>query len=42
MDAMLDNPSISMDDDGWKQTIPFVATYSGDTTATIVEIGTAA
>ena len=39
--VMVDNSSISTDDDGWKQTIPFICTYSGATTSTIVEIKTA-
>ena len=39
--VMVDNSAISTDDDGWKQTIPFICTYSGATTSTIVEIKTA-
>ena len=37
----IDTAGISMDDDGWKQTIPFRCTYSGATTSTIVSIKTA-
>jgi hypothetical protein len=37
----VDSAGISMDDDGWKQTIPFRCTYSGATSATIVSIKTA-
>ena len=40
--CMIDTSAISYDDDGWKQTIPFRCVYSGATTSTIVEIGTAA
>ena len=39
--CVVDASSISMDDDGWKQTIPFRCTYSGATSATIVSIKTA-
>ena len=39
--CMIDASSISFDDDGWKQTIPFICTYSGATTSTIVSIKTA-
>ena len=39
--VMVDNSAISTDDDGWKQTIPFICTYSGASTSTIVEIKTA-
>ena len=39
--CMIDASSISFDDDGWKQTIPFICTYGGATTSTIVEIKTA-
>ena len=37
----VDSSGISLDDDGWKQTIPFRCTYSGATTSTIVSIKTA-
>ena len=37
----VDTSGISMDDDGWKQTIPFRCTYSGATSSTIVSIKTA-
>ena len=37
----IDTAGISLDDDGWKQTIPFRCTYSGATTSTIVSIKTA-
>ena len=37
----VDAAGISLDDDGWKQTIPFRCTYSGATTSTIVSIKTA-
>ena len=37
----VDSSAISFDDDGWKQTIPFICTYSGASTSTIVEIKTA-
>ena len=37
----IDSAGISMDDDGWKQTIPFRCTYSGATSSTIVAIKTA-
>ena len=37
----IDAAGISMDDDGWKQTIPFRCTYSGATSSTIVSIKTA-
>ena len=37
----VDAAGISMDDDGWKQTIPFRCTYSGATSSTIVSIKTA-
>ena len=37
----VDSAGISLDDDGWKQTIPFRCTYSGATTSTIVSIKTA-
>ena len=39
--VMIDTAGISLDDDGWKQTIPFRCTYSGATTSTIVSIKTA-
>ena len=39
--CIIDAASISMDDDGWKQTIPFRCTYSGAATSTIVSIKTA-
>ena len=39
--CVVDSSGISMDDDGWKQTIPFICTYSGATTSTIVSIKTA-
>ena len=39
--CIIDTASISFDDDGWKQTIPFMCTYSGATTSTIVSIKTA-
>ena len=39
--CMVDASSISFDDDGFKQTIPFRCTYSGATTSTIVSIKTA-
>ena len=39
--VFIDGAGISMDDDGWKQTIPFRCTYSGATTSTIVSIKTA-
>jgi len=39
--CVVDSSSISMDDDGWKQTIPFICTYSGATSSTIVSIKTA-
>jgi len=39
--CMIDAAAISLDDDGWKQTIPFRCTYSGATTSTIVSIKTA-
>ena len=41
--VFVDAAGISMDDDGWKQTIPFVCTYdSAATSNPIVTIGTAA
>ena len=39
--CIIDNSAISLDDDGWKQTIPFICTYSGATSSTIVSIKTA-
>ena len=39
--VMIDAAGISLDDDGWKQTIPFRCTYAGATTSTIVSIKTA-
>lgn len=39
--CIIDTSSISFDDDGWKQTIPFMCTYSGATSSTIVSIKTA-
>ena len=39
--VMIDAAAISLDDDGWKQTIPFRCVYSGATTSTIVSIKTA-
>ena len=39
--CIIDSAGISMDDDGWKQTIPFRCTYSGATSSTIVSIKTA-
>ena len=39
--CVVDNSAISLDEDGWKQTIPFRCTYSGATTSTIVSIKTA-
>tara|TARA_R110002012_G_C11530150_1_gene600392 strand:- start:40 stop:1047 length:1008 start_codon:yes stop_codon:yes gene_type:complete len=39
--VFIDGAGISMDDDGWKQTIPFRCTYSGATSSTIVSIKTA-
>ena len=39
--CIIDNAGISLDDDGWKQTIPFRCVYSGATTSTIVSIKTA-
>ena len=39
--VMIDAAAISLDDDGWKQTIPFRCTYAGATTSTIVSIKTA-
>ena len=39
--CIIDSAGISMDDDGWKQTIPFTCTYSGATSSTIVSIKTA-
>ena len=40
--AMIDTGSISFDDDGWKQTIPFRCVYAGGTGSTIVSINTQA
>ena len=37
----VDSSGISFDDDGWKQTIPFICTYTGATSNTIVSIKTA-
>ena len=39
--CIIDSAGISLDDDGWKQSIPFRCVYSGATTSTIVEIKTA-
>ena len=39
--CMVDSAGISMDEDGWKQTIPFRCTYAGATSSTIVSIKTA-
>ena len=39
--CIIDNAGINMDEDGWKQTIPFRCVYSGATSNTIVEIKTA-
>ena len=39
--CVVDNSAISLDEDGWKQTIPFRCTYSGATSSTIVSIKTA-
>ena len=40
--CIVDNASISMEDDGFKQTIPFRCVYTGATSSTIVSIGTTA
>ena len=40
--CMIDQASISFDDDGWKQTIPFRCVYAGGTSSTIVSINTQA
>ena len=40
--VMCDTQSIAFDDDGWKVSIPFRATYSGATTSTIVSFAGAA
>ena len=41
-DCMIDESSISFDEDGWKQVVPFRCVYSGATSATVVSIATAA
>ena len=40
--CMVDTAAISFDDDGWKQTIPYRAVYTGATSSTIVTIDTTA
>ena len=39
--CIIDSAGISLDDDGWKQSIPFRCVYSGATSNTIVSIKTA-
>ena len=41
-DCMIDESSISFDEDGWKQVVPFRCVYSGATSSTVVSIATAA
>lgn len=40
--ALIDNTTINMDDDGWKNVIGFRGAYDGATSNMVVEIGTAA
>ena len=40
--ALLDTNTISFDEDGWKDVIPFRCVYSGATSSTIVSIATTA
>ena len=41
-DCMIDETSISFDEDGWKQVVPFRCVYSGATSSTVISIATAA